>query len=113
MQPVLERVSAGEDDPPCENCRGILKSATISFGQSLIPEVIERAMRAAEEADLLLAVGTSLQVYPVAGAVPAAKAAGARVVIVNAEPTPFDEMADAVLRKPIGVVLPTLCGARD
>ena len=110
MQPVLERVSAGEDDPPCEHCRGILKSATISFGQSLIPEVIERAMRAAEQADLLLAVGTSLQVHPVAGAVPVAKAAGARVVIVNAEPTPFDEMADAVLRKPIGEVLPMLCG---
>jgi NAD-dependent deacetylase len=110
---VLERVSAGEDDPPCEYCRGILKSATISFGQSLIPEVIERAMRAAEQADLLLAVGTSLQVYPVAGAVPVAKAAGARVVIVNAEPTPFDEMADAVLRRRIGEVLPTLCDARD
>jgi NAD-dependent deacetylase len=109
MQPVLERVSAGEDDPPCEHCGGILKSATISFGQPLIPEVIERAMRAAEQADLLLAVGTSLQVYPVAGAVPVAKAAGARVVIVNAEPTPFDGMADAVLRKPIGEVLPTLC----
>jgi NAD-dependent deacetylase len=113
MRPVLERVSAGEDDPPCEHCSGILKSATISFGQPLIPEVIERAMRAAKEADLLLAVGTSLQVYPVAGAVPVAKAAGARVVIVNAEPTPFDEMADAVLRKPIGEVLPTLCDARD
>ena len=109
MQPVLERVSAGEDDPSCEHCGGILKSATISFGQSLIPEVIERAMRVAEEADLLLAVGTSLQVYPVAGAVPVAKAAGARVVIVNAEPTPFDEMADAVLRKRIGEVLPALC----
>jgi NAD-dependent deacetylase len=109
MQPVLERVSAGEDDPPCERCGGILKSATISFGQPLIPEVIERAMRVAEQADLLLAVGTSLQVYPVAGAVPVAKAAGARVVIVNAEPTPFDELADAVLRKRIGEVLPALC----
>jgi NAD-dependent deacetylase len=114
MQPVLERVSAGEDDPTCEHCAGILKSATISFGQPLIPEVIERAMRAAEQADLLLAVGTSLQVYPVAGAVSVAKAAGARVVIVNAEPTPFDGMADAVLRKPIGELLPTLCGrAKD
>jgi NAD-dependent protein deacetylase/lipoamidase len=110
MQPVLERVSAGEDDPPCASCGGILKSATISFGQPLIPKVIERAMRAAAQANLLLAVGTSLQVYPVAGAVPIAKAAGARVVIVNAEPTPFDQMADAVLRKPIGEVLPALCG---
>ena len=112
MGPLLDRVRAGEEDPPCERCGGILKSATISFGQSLDPVVIERAMRAAERADLLLAIGTSLQVYPVAGAVPLAKAAGARVVIVNAEPTPFDEIADAVLRQPIGDVLPALCRAR-
>lgn len=111
MLSVLERVKAGEADPPCERCGGILKSATISFGQALVPHVIERAMRAAEEADLLLAVGTSLQVYPVAGAVPLAKSSGARVVIVNAEPTPFDDIADAVLREPIGQVLPALCGA--
>ena len=92
------------------SCGGILKSATISFGQPLIPEVIDRAMRAAEQADLLLAVGTSLQVYPVAAVVPIAKAADAHVVIVNAEPTPFDDLADAVLRQPIGEVLPALCG---
>jgi NAD-dependent deacetylase len=110
MQPVLERVRAGEDDPPCTNCGGILKSATISFGQALVPEVISRAMRAAGEADLLLAIGTSLQVYPVAGAVPYAKAARARVVIVNAEQTPFDDIADAVVRQRIGEVLPMLCG---
>ena len=111
MGPLLDRVRAGEEDPPCERCGGILKSATISFGQSLDPVVIERAMRAAERADLLLAIGTSLQVYPVAGAVPLAKAAGARVVIVNAEPTPFDDIADAVLREPIGEVLPRLAAA--
>jgi len=109
MAPVLDRVRSGEEDPPCERCGGILKSATISFGQSLEPDVINRAMRAAERADLLLAVGTSLQVYPIAGAVPFAKAVGARVVIVNAEPTPFDELADAVLRQPIGEILPALC----
>jgi NAD-dependent deacetylase len=110
MGPVLDRVRAGEDDPPCERCGGILKSATISFGQSLEPDVIARAMRAAERADLLIAIGTSLQVYPVAGAVPLAKSAGARAVIVNAEPTPFDEIADAVLREPIGEILPQICG---
>jgi len=110
MGPVMDRVRAGEEDPDCERCGGILKSATISFGQALDPLVISRAMRAAEDADLLLAIGTSLQVYPVAGAVPLAKTAGARVVIVNAEPTPFDEIADAVLRDPIGEVLPALCG---
>ena len=109
MLPVLDRVRAGEDDPPCQACGGILKSATISFGQPLVPQVIDRALRAAQEADLLLAIGTSLQVYPVANAVPLAKAAGAQVVIVNAEPTPFDDLADAVLRDPIGKVLPTLC----
>jgi NAD-dependent deacetylase len=109
MLPVLERVRAGEEDPPCTDCGGILKSATISFGQALVPDVIERAMRVAREADLLLAVGTSLRVYPVAGAVPAAKAAGARVVIVNAESTPFDSLADAVLSKPIGEVLTAIC----
>ncbi len=110
MQAVLDRVRRGEEDPPCEDCGGILKSATISFGQALVPEVIERAMRVAAEADLLLAVGTSLQVYPVAGLVPEAKAAGARVVIVNAQPTPFDRLADAVVARPIAEALPVICG---
>ena len=110
MGPVLQRLREGEEDPPCEECGGILKSATISFGQPLVPQVIARAMRAAEECDLLLAVGTSLQVYPIAGAVPIARSAGARVVIVNAEPTPFDDVADAVLRGQIGEILPKICG---
>ena len=110
MQTVLDCVRAGEEDPPCTGCGGILKSATISFGQPLVPEVIARAMQAAESADVLLAIGTSLQVYPVAGMVPAAKAAGARIVIVNAEPTPFDAIADAVVTTPIGVALPAICG---
>ena len=112
MGPVLDRVRAGEDDPPCERCGGVLKSATISFGQSLVPETIAKAMRAAARADVLLAIGTSLQVYPIAGAVPTAKATGARVVIVNAEPTPFDDIADAVLRAPISEVLPVILAAR-
>jgi NAD-dependent deacetylase len=111
MGPVLDRVRGGEEDPPCEGCGGILKSATISFGQALVPHVIGRAIRAVEDSDLLLAVGTSLQVYPIAGAVPIAKSAGARVVIVNAEPTPFDDVADAVLQGQIGEVLPHICAA--
>jgi NAD-dependent deacetylase len=110
MLPVLARVRAGEEDPPCERCGGILKSATISFGQALIPEVIEQATRAAEEADLLIAIGTTLQVYPVAGLVPLASDCGARVIIVNNEPTPFDDIADAVIARPIGEALPLLCG---
>lgn len=109
MEQVLVRVRAGEADPACDRCGGILKSATISFGQALVRSVIGRAMRAAEEADLLLAIGTSLQVYPVAGLVPLAKSSGARLVIVNAEPTPFDDIADAVLREPIATVLPAIC----
>ncbi|HLW54042.1 MAG TPA: Sir2 family NAD-dependent protein deacetylase [Candidatus Angelobacter sp.] len=108
MTATLERVRAGEEDPECKSCGGILKSATISFGQALVPEVIDRAMQAATEADLLIAIGTSLNVYPIANAVPLAKSAKARVIIVNAEPTPMDAMADAVLRGKIGDVLPTL-----
>jgi len=108
MENALARVRAGEPDPPCRSCGGILKSATISFGQQLVPEVIDRAMRAAAEADLFLSVGTSLQVYPIAGAVQIAKHAGARVVIINAEPTPFDDLADAVFNESISEVLPRL-----
>jgi NAD-dependent deacetylase len=109
MQDVLERVRKGEEDPACETCNGILKSDTISFGQALVPQVIERAMRASAETDCLLAIGTSLQVYPVAGAVPSAKAAGASIIIVNAQPTPFDDIADVKLTGPIGEALPFLC----
>ncbi|MGH8705431.1 MAG: SIR2 family NAD-dependent protein deacylase [Burkholderiales bacterium] len=110
MQETLERVRAGEDDPPCRTCGGILKSATVSFGEALVPEVIDRAMQAAAEADLFLAVGTSLQVYPVANAVPAAREAGARIVIMNAEPTPFDSLAGALLPGSISALLPRICG---
>jgi NAD-dependent deacetylase len=109
MEEALARVRAGEDDPPCPRCGGIQKSDTISFGQALVPAVIDRAMRAAAECDLLLAVGSTLQVYPVAGVVPVARQAGARVIIVNAEPTAMDDIADAVLRGPIGALLPAIC----
>ena len=112
MQDVLARVRAGEEDPPCETCGGILKSDTISFGQALLPQVIEGAMKAAQEADCLLCVGSSLQVYPVAGAVPAAKAAGAPIIIVNAQETAFDDIADVKLSSSISEVLPVLCSAR-
>jgi NAD-dependent deacetylase len=108
MQATLDRVRAGEEDPACSSCGGILKSATISFGQALVPAVIDRALRAAQEADLLLAIGTSLNVYPVANAIPIAKSKGTRVIILNAEPTSMDGMADFVLRGKIGEVLPRL-----
>ena len=108
MSAALDRVRAGEADPACDTCGGILKSDTISFGQPLVPAVIERAMRAASEADLLLAIGSTLQVYPVAAAVPAAKASGAALVIVNAGPTPFDDIADVRISASISGVLPQL-----
>ena len=108
MQATLDRVRSGEEDPACRSCGGILKSATISFGQALVPAVIDRAMQAAQEAELLLAIGTSLNVYPVANTIPLAKSAGARVIILNAEPTPMDGVADAVLRGMIGEILPRL-----
>jgi NAD-dependent protein deacetylase/lipoamidase len=111
MKHALDRVQAGEEDPACLACGGILKSATISFGQPLLPEVIDRAMQAAIEADLFMAIGTSLQVYPVAGMVPLASNAGARIVIVNAQPTPFNEIADVVVSAPIGEALPMICAA--
>jgi NAD-dependent deacetylase len=113
MQLVLERVRAGEEDPHCRDCGGILKSDTISFGQQLVPEVIDQAMQAAAEADLFLAVGTTLQVYPVAGAVDIARGAGARIVIVNAEPTPYDRVADAVFHESISAVLPAIISERE
>jgi NAD-dependent deacetylase len=114
MTEVLERVKAGELDPPClaprgaTTCGGILKSATISFGQNLVPEDLARAERAASSCDLLLAVGSTLTVYPAAGMVPIARQAAARLVIVNAQPTPFDHEADAVLTEPISEVLPAI-----
>jgi NAD-dependent deacetylase len=108
MERALARVRAGEEDPPCRSCGGILKSATISFGQGLVAADLQRAQEAAGACDLLLAVGTTLAVYPVAGVVPTAKAAGARVVILNADPTEMDDLADAVLRGSISDVLPRL-----
>jgi NAD-dependent deacetylase len=108
MEPVLDRVRAGEEDPSCQLCGGILKSATISFGQSLDPMVLAQAEAAAADCDLLLAVGSSLTVHPAAGLVPMARANGATLVIVNAEPTPYDGVADAVVNGSISEVLPDL-----
>ena len=112
---TLDRVRAGEDDPRClvveaggDACGGILKSATISFGQSLVPADLQRAEAAAAACDLFLAVGSSLGVYPAAGLVPLAVRSGAALIVVNGEPTPFDDMADVVLDQPIGTVLPAL-----
>lgn len=108
MPVVLERVRAGEDDPPCQACGGILKSATISFGQNLVPEVLERSQWAAGNCDLFLAIGTSLGVYPAAGLPMIALRTGAKLVILNAQETPFDEHAEVIIREPLGTVLPAI-----
>jgi NAD-dependent deacetylase len=108
MRSALDRVAAGDPDPACASCGGILKSATISFGQALDPRVLETAARAAADCDVFLAVGTSLSVHPAAGLTDLAARHGARVVIVNAEPTPYDGIADLVVREPIGTALPRL-----
>lgn len=108
MPEVLTRLDFGEDDPPCLTCGGVQKSATISFGQPLRREVFAAAERAARECDLFLAVGSSLGVHPVAGLCEVAVAHGARLVVVNAQETPYDRLADAVVREPIGQVLPTI-----
>ncbi|MBE1536147.1 SIR2 family NAD-dependent protein deacylase [Actinomadura algeriensis] len=110
MPEVLTRVDAGEDDPPCADCGGIQKSATISFGQALDQDVLDAAIIAARECDLFLAVGTSLTVQPAAGLCLEAVERGARLVIINASETPYDGLADAVLRRPIGETLPRLAG---
>ena len=114
MLDTLARVRAGDDDPHCLVCGvGVLKSDTISFGQSLVPEVIDAAMLAADECDLLLAAGSTLSVFPAAHVVPRAKAAGALVVIVNGESTGMDHIADAVLLGPLGELLPVLVGLAE
>jgi NAD-dependent deacetylase len=112
MSETLERVKGGDPDPSCLVCGGILKSATISFGQNLDPALLARCEAAASACDLFLAIGTSLTVYPVASLPELALDAGARLVIVNAEPTPLDERADAVLRGRAGEVLGTLVDGR-
>lgn len=111
MSVALKRVEAGEDDPRCLLCGGILKSATISFGQSLDPDILSSAREAAFDCDLFLAVGTSLTVAPAASLPQLASSADARVVVINGEPTPYDDLADAVLREPIGDAIPGLIAA--
>jgi NAD-dependent deacetylase len=108
MREALDRVAAGEPDPPCLLCGGILKSATISFGQSLDVAVLARARDAALGCDLMLVAGSSLTVQPAAGLVGLAAHAGATVVVCNGSETPYDDLAEVVLREPLGQVLPAL-----
>ena len=108
MPEALARVRAGEDDPPCSDCGGILKSATVMFGQPLDQKVLSSAIAAAQTADLFLAIGSTLIVEPAASLCAVAVRAGARLVIVNRDPTPYDVIASAVIRQPIGEAVPAI-----
>jgi NAD-dependent deacetylase len=105
---ALRRVAEEDPAPQCEHCGGLLKQATISFGQAMPAWEMERAMRASQECELFLAVGSSLVVYPAASLPLLAKQSGAHLIIINRMPTPMDEMADLVVREEIGVALPKL-----
>jgi NAD-dependent deacetylase len=108
MAKTLDRVRADEADPPCTDCGGVLKSATVMFGQPLDPVVLAAAARAASECDLMLAIGSTLTVEPAASLCAVATDAGARLVIVNRDPTPYDPLATEVIREPIGTALPRI-----
>jgi len=94
-----------ERAPACTRCGGIVKTATISFGQAMPVEAMRRAQAMAESCDLMLAIGSSLQVYPAAGLPVLARRSGARLVIINREPTELDRLADLVINDDIGDVL--------
>jgi NAD-dependent deacetylase len=102
---AFEQLDAGDPDPTCPRCEGLVKSSTVSFGQQLFPGVVDAASELVRRADLLVVVGSSLQVYPAAALPMDAFDAGARLVIVNDEPTPFDGIADLVVRGRAGEVL--------
>jgi NAD-dependent deacetylase len=115
---ILDRVAAGDLDPHCEarragvTCGGLLKTTVVSFGQSLPNEDFARAEYFAKTCELLICVGSTLAVHPVAGLVPKAVSRGARLVIVNADPTSFDDDADVVVRGDIPSVLGPLLGVQ-
>ncbi|MFC7846082.1 NAD-dependent deacetylase [Streptomyces sp. NPDC057382] len=111
MEEALARVEAGEADPPCVRCGGILKPATVMFGERLDPVVLGEAAAVAKACQVFVAAGTSLQVQPAAGLAGVAADHGARLIVVNAEPTPYDDLADEVVRDPIGTALPALLRA--
>lgn len=108
MEPILDRVRAGEEDPHCTACDGLLKSATISFGQALEPDDLQRAHEATVAAEVFLAVGSSLVVHPIAMLPQLALDTGAQVGILNGEPTGYDDRADTVLRGDVSALLPDL-----
>ena len=105
---IQARLLAGCEMPECEHCGGILKSATVSFGQALPGAILEASFHIAATVDVLLVLGSSLVVHPAAAIPMAAAEAGVRLVIVNREPTPLDSLATVILRDPVEEVLPAL-----
>jgi NAD-dependent deacetylase len=99
--------SAGGRAPDCD-CGGYIKSATVSFGQAMPEQAMQRAQEWARDCDLFIAIGSSLVVWPAAGFPLQAKKNGSRLVIINREPTEFDSIADLVIRHDIGDVLASL-----
>jgi NAD-dependent deacetylase len=105
VEPYIEEFAKTEAVPDCPKCGGLLKHATVSFGQTLPEDVLAESMRISQEADLFLAIGSSLVVYPAAGLPEIALRAGSKLVIINRDPTPYDDQADLVIRVPIGECL--------
>ena len=105
---ALARLDAGDPDPACDAYGGILKTATVTFGQSLDPVVLTAAADAARGCDVFVAVGSTLQVTPAAGLCDVAVRHGAELIVVNRDPTPYDELAVRVIREPISDALPAL-----
>lgn len=99
---IVERVEKGEDAPECDTCGGPIKARTISFGQGMPEKEMRLATEATLKADLYISIGSSLVVEPAASFPVLAKQSGASLVIVNAQPTPLDDIADLVIREPIG-----------
>ncbi len=105
LGPIRNRFEADGEEPPDCDCGGIIKTATVSFGQAMPEAAMRRAQQLATDCDLLLAIGSSLVVWPAAGIPLIAKRNGAKLVIINREPTEFDEFADLVVRNDIGDAL--------
>jgi NAD-dependent deacetylase len=105
VEPILEHFERAGDPPPCRGCGGVLKTATISFGQPLPPAALERAEALALDCDLFLVLGSSLVVYPAAALPEIARRAGARLALVNRSPTHLDPLAEVVVHADIGPVV--------
>lgn len=106
--PIQRRLEAGEENLLCGQCGGLLKPATISFGQPLPQEVLTEALQLCLESDLVLAIGSSLAVEPAASLPLRARRNGARLVIINRSETPLDSIADVVTRDSVGACLTAL-----